>query len=110
MLCEKLSKFSIPAVRIAVSRSLYDNYGMSQNGIATVLSIAQPAVYKYLNNKYSRPVFAITNYLMSKGLHKRIVAAVISGRDPDEIRGMVEKLASSRQVSSYCNYILKSKR
>ena len=109
MLCEKLSKFSIPAVRIAVSRSLYSNYGMSQNSIAARLGVAQPAIYKYLNNRYSSHVLAITNYLASKGLHQRIVAAVISGKDRKEINGMIERLASCRQVSRYCNYIIKSK-
>ncbi len=98
MLCEKLSKFSVPAVRAAVSYTLSNSYGMSQNAIAAKLGIAQPAVYKYLKGKYSKRVMMVTNYIRSSNSHKIIINAVLSGSTDTKIRELVEKVASSSEV------------
>lgn len=108
MLCEKLAKFSIPAVRIAVSATLYGNYRLSQKAIASELGVAQPAVYKYLSGKYSKRVSMVTEFIKSKGIQEPIAKAIMSGSNPIKVREMIEKLASSRMVSAYCNSIIKS--
>ncbi|MCL4387539.1 hypothetical protein M1567_00075 [Candidatus Marsarchaeota archaeon] len=108
LLCEKLTKFSIPAIRIAVSDMLYSNYDISQKVIALKLGVAQPAVYKYLKGKYSERVSVVTNFIKSSGMHEPIAKAIISGSNPLKVQGMIERLASSRRVSAYCNSLLKS--
>ncbi|MEM0154771.1 MAG: hypothetical protein QW814_02975 [Methanothrix sp.] len=110
MLCEKLTKFSIPAVRIALSDTLYGNYKLSQKAIASKLGVAQPAVYKYLSGKYSERVSSVTNFIKSNGIHEPIAKAIISGSNTSKIQEMIEKLASSKKVSIYCNSLLKSRK
>ena len=108
MLCEKLAKFSIPAVRIAVSDTLYGNYKFSQEKIASKLGVAQPAVYKYLSGKYSERVSMVTNFIKSNGIHEPITKAILSGSNSLKVQEMIERLASSSRVSAYCNSLLKS--
>ena len=108
MLCEKLTKFSIPAVRIAVSDTLYGNYKLSQETIALKLGVAQPAVYKYLRGKYSERVSMVTNFIKSNGIHEPIAKAIMSGSNSVKVQEMIERLASSKKVSMYCNSLLKS--
>lgn len=103
MLCEKLTKFSIPAVRVAVSDTLYHDYKMPQASIAKKLGVAQPAVYKYLKKRYSERVSVVVDFLKLKGMQEQIVKEVISGANSSKIQKMVEKLASSNELSKYCS-------
>lgn len=108
MLCEKLAKFSIPAIRIAVSGTLYGDYKLSQEAIALKLGVAQPAVCKYLGGRYSGRVSLLADFIKSNGIHEPVAKAIISGSNPAKVQEMIEKLASSRKVFAYCNSLLKS--
>ena len=53
---ERASKKIVPAARIVIARQLKEKYNMTESHIAEILGVAQAAVSKYLNNKYSSPV------------------------------------------------------
>jgi predicted transcriptional regulator len=110
MLCERLTKFSIPAVRAAVSDALYYDYKMPQAGIAEKLGVAQPAVYKYLKKRYSGNVSMVVDFLKSKNIYKQIVKEAVSGASSARIQEMVERLASSNELYSYCSSLLANKK
>ncbi len=105
ILCEKLTKLSIPAIRAEVSCELYKKYGMSQKAIAEKLGIAQPAVYKYLNGSYSKNVAEVAKFLSSSKACRHISKAIASGCKPESAQAMIEKLASSKPVLSYCKSV-----
>lgn len=102
MLCERISKLSIPASRAAISHSLYKDYGMSQSVIAAKLGIAQPAVYKYLNNRYSKQVSQTVELIKSMGTYKSTVKEIATTKSVAKARKMVEALALEKRVFEFC--------
>lgn len=50
---EKASKQVVPAVRLAIAKALKERYDMTESNIAEILGVAQAAVSKYINDKYS---------------------------------------------------------
>ncbi len=105
MLCENIAKFSVPAIRAAVSESLYKEYGMSQEAIAKKLGIAQPAVYKYVHKRYSAKVLRMCAFVKSKNLHKKIILKILNGSSPEDVERWVENAASTKCVSKYCSLL-----
>lgn len=65
---EKAAKEVIPAVRLAIITELASKYHITEEDIAGYLEIAQAAVSKYLNGKYSEKVKAL-----EEKIDKRIV-------------------------------------
>jgi predicted transcriptional regulator len=91
-------KLTIPAVRAAVARSLVKDHGMSEVDVADGFGIAQAAVSKYLNGKYSEKTKKVVSLLTSKGMHEEIVEAFMEKKRADYISALVDKVASSRAL------------
>lgn len=99
--CERAMAFTIPAVRIAVSRSLKRNHKMSETRIAKALGIAQAAVSKYIGGSYSRQVDALVKRIESMGLEKPIVDSIIKKNDIGYVSGLIDKTASNTTLVKY---------
>ena len=54
--CDEIFKITIPAVRIAVAKSLSKKYKMSQSDIAKQLGTTQAAISKYFDGNYSSKI------------------------------------------------------
>ncbi|MFI5412451.1 MAG: hypothetical protein ACHQX1_01010 [Candidatus Micrarchaeales archaeon] len=93
--CDEIFKITIPAVRIAVARSLNKKYRMSQSEIAKSLGIAQAAVSKYLSSKYSLKIASVEKTIESKRLADSIIKMIISKKDKKTVSNSVDQLASS---------------
>ena len=50
---ELASKEVVPAARLAIAKALKERYNLTESNIANILGVAQAAVSKYLNDKYS---------------------------------------------------------
>jgi len=95
--CEQALRLTIPAVRIAVAETLADR-GMRQKEIAKVLGVAQPAVSKYLNHKYSSKVARIEQLVKGEGLEKRVVKMAVNHKSKTEISKNIDRAASHSTV------------
>ncbi len=96
--CEKAIKLTIPALRIAVSKTLSEEHGMSETNIAKGLGIAQAAVSKYLNGSYSPGTKTLVMKIMLENMHESIVKAVINGADALETCKVIDRIASDRRL------------
>jgi predicted transcriptional regulator len=96
--CEKAVKITIPAIRVAVSRSLSGKYKMSETEIAKRLGIAQAAVSKYLSGKYSTKIATVVRAIEANRLHRKIVEAVIAHKSLEEISDLTDSIASERKL------------
>jgi predicted transcriptional regulator len=93
--CDEIFKITIPAVRVAVAKSLAKEHKMNQSDIAKQLGVAQAAVSKYLNSGYSLNISKIEKIIESKKLEKQIVKLIISKKDKEKVSQEIDRLASS---------------
>ena len=66
--CNKITKFVLPAIRISMAEEMNAKYNLNQSEIAHRLGIAQVAVSKYLNGRYSLRVKKIRDMINKRGL------------------------------------------
>jgi predicted transcriptional regulator len=93
--CDEIFKITIPAVRIAIAKSLNKKYKMNQSEIAKRLGIAQAAVSKYLSNRYSTKIAKVERIITSKKLEQPIIRMIVAKRDKKTISQSIDRLASS---------------
>jgi len=91
--CEQALRLTIPAVRIAVAKTLAD-HGMQQKEIANALGVVQPAVSKYLNHKYSSKVAKIEQLVKGEGLEKAVAEMALNHKSKAEISKNIDRTAS----------------
>jgi len=91
--CEQALRLTLPAVRIAVAERL-SLRGMKQEEIARLLGVAQPAVSKYLNHKYSSKVARIERLIKEEGLEGEVVQMVFKHKSKNEISKNIDRTAS----------------
>jgi predicted transcriptional regulator len=68
--CEAVAKHIMPIFRALVAKELRDNYGFSQNEIASKLGITQAAESHYINSK--RGARMITEIEQIKGVREAV--------------------------------------
>ncbi|MDE1870719.1 MAG: hypothetical protein KGI06_00580 [Candidatus Micrarchaeota archaeon] len=96
--CEKAIKLTIPALRIAVSRSLSSEHGMSETEIAKILGVAQASVSKYLTGRYSAETKGLVKEIMADNLQHRIVKAITGGAGATETAKIIDSVASDSRL------------
>ena len=84
---QRASKEIVPAARLLIAKQLKERYNMSETDIAAVIGVAQAAVSKYLNGKYSKTVERISRELDTRDIDKYILA--ISKGDQKELKGCI---------------------
>ncbi|MBU5689636.1 MAG: hypothetical protein QXM68_01065 [Candidatus Aenigmatarchaeota archaeon] len=93
--CETASKYVIPAIRANVAKSLTKNK-YTQKSIARILGVTQPAVSKYLSEKYEGKLKYIVNDKTIKKYADQIVEMIINGQPEENIRLSI--LGSSAKI------------
>ncbi|MDE1768533.1 MAG: helix-turn-helix domain-containing protein [Candidatus Micrarchaeota archaeon] len=91
--CNDITRHILPAIRASVSESLSSRYNFSQQQIADKLGIAQVAVSKYLNGRYSERVNKIKTLINSQGLCEDIVKQALES-DSETLNMPIQKLCS----------------
>jgi len=99
--CEKAMRFTIPAVRVAVSCVLRREHGMSETLIARRLGVAQAAVSKYLSGDYSKKVAGIVNVVVSQKIYTPIVKAILKNSRTEHVHVLVDRVASDTELTSF---------
>lgn len=92
--CDEITRFVLPAIRISVAEGMSKEYKMSQQEIAARLGVAQVAVSKYLNGRYSGSVKKVRDYIRNKGLADSIIKSASGKRDSDAINSMIDRLCT----------------
>jgi predicted transcriptional regulator len=87
--CEGAMRLTIPAMRIAVAKSLKNDHGWSEGRIAKALGIVQPAVSKYMTGNYAPELDAIVKEALSRGL-----------QELERINGLIDKASSDKRLIS----------
>ncbi|MCL5413446.1 MAG: helix-turn-helix domain-containing protein [Candidatus Marsarchaeota archaeon] len=93
--CDKIAKVVLPAVRISIAEEMQSEYNLSQQEIADKLGIAQVAVSKYLNGKYSGTVKRMRDYIKDNKLANKIARKAAENGKASDVRNMINELCTS---------------
>lgn len=93
--CDKIAKVLLPAIRINIAEEMQLEYNLSQQEIADRLGIAQVAVSKYLNGKYSSTVKRMRDYIRDNKLTDNIARKAAENGKASDIRDMINELCTS---------------
>jgi len=96
--CERAMRIAIPAMRVSVSNRLNKEHNMSESEIAKRLGIAQPAVSKYLNRRYSKRIARLEKLISSKGLEKPVVKAILSNAGPKMVNDSIDSISENTML------------
>ncbi|VVB77427.1 Uncharacterised protein [uncultured archaeon] len=92
--CKNITKVILPAIRASVAEVLYKDHQYRQKEIADKLGVAQVAVSKYLNGRYSACISQTKNQILRGRLNGAIVKAITGGGTRSEI---------DREIDSLCD-------
>lgn len=83
----------IPAVRVYLAQVMSRKYKLTQQEIAKKLGIAQVAVSKYVNMKYSSSV-AKARADVSRQMDAHFVSQIMKSRSPGEVNRKIERFCA----------------
>jgi predicted transcriptional regulator len=96
MYCMQITNLMLPAVRASVAEKLSD-MGYGQESIAAELCIAQAAVSKYMNGRYSGDVGEVKKHIEEGMLYNDIIESIVkkkgSATVQKDIASLCERLA-----------------
>lgn len=90
--CKDIIRVVLPAVRASVAEEVHDKYSYSQEEIAKRLGVAQVAVSKYLNGRYSKEISQMKKYIIHEKLSDEVVKKVVGGKDRHQIDEAIDVL------------------
>ncbi len=99
--CIEITKDILPAVRAAIAERLSKEYNYRQIDIAKKLGVAQVAVSKYLNNKYSKHVARIKEFVVEKGMLNNVIKEILNGDEQTKISRKIDEVCSSDSLLSF---------
>ncbi|MEM5777561.1 MAG: hypothetical protein QXJ06_03880 [Candidatus Aenigmatarchaeota archaeon] len=83
--CENASKYILPALRVNLAKMLANNR-YTQKKIAKILGVTQPAVSKYLSDKYEGKLKFFIENKKVKNYAEEIYKMIIQGIPEEDIR------------------------
>jgi predicted transcriptional regulator len=83
--CENASKYVLPALRANVAKLLV-NSNYTQKKIANILGVTQPAVSKYLSDRFDGKLKFIVNSKVIKECANDIYQLIMEGRPEEDVR------------------------
>ncbi len=99
--CIEITKDVLPAVRAAIAERLSREYNYRQIDIAKKLGVAQVAVSKYLNSRYSKRVAKIKEFVVEKGMLNNIIKEILKGEEQKRISKDIDEVCSSDSLLSF---------
>jgi predicted transcriptional regulator len=91
--CSRVTRFILPAVRASIAEQMNQKYDYNQQEIANALGVAQVAVSKYLNRKYSKQVAGVKKYIVENGLDAQIMRYVRES-DSEKVNCAINELCA----------------
>ncbi len=102
--CKSITKVILPAIRASVAEVLNKTYKYTESDIADRLSVAQPAVSKYLSNNCSEDILKLKSRILSSGMADKLIAAIAGGRPRAEVEKEIDwlcgKLALEAEIKA----------
>ncbi len=92
--CNTITRLILPAVRIGLAEQMSSKYKMRQKEIAERLGIAQVAVSKYLNGKYSKEVRTVKDKISASGILDDTAKKVSATSNSRAVNSMVNELCA----------------
>ena len=89
--CRKITKAMIPAVRAYLADVMSRKYGYKQQEIARRLGVAQVAVSKYRNTRYSEQVARLREEVAKHAESANLVETVLHSKSPEEVNERIER-------------------
>ncbi len=100
MECNNITKLVLPAIRINMAEQFSARYNLSQKEIAQKLGIAQVAVSKYLNGKYSESLKKAKESVFTMGfVDGKVMEKAMKG-SPKTIDSIVNELCNKIHVDN----------
>lgn len=99
--CIPITKDILPAVRAAIAETLSKKYGYRQVDVAKKLGVAQVAVSKYLNKRYSKRVARIKEYVMEKRMLDEVIKEILGGDEQKRINKEIDIICSSDSLLDF---------
>lgn len=105
MPCETATRFILPALRVSISKKLFEKYNFNQTSIATSLGITQPVVSKYLSENYDEKIKLILKNEKLDKIALEIAESIANEKiDNEKITEILLK-SSSEFVDSYSHLV-----
>ncbi len=98
--CMAITGVILPAVRASVADKL-SGLGYGQQSIADDLGIAQAAVSKYRNRRYSEEVGKMKAYIEAENMHSVIITAITEKKEKEIVQKHINSLCE--QLIAYYN-------
>ena len=98
--CITITSVILPAVRASVAEKLLQ-MGYGQESIAKELGIAQAAVSKYKNQRYSEKIKHIKNYIDEGKLYTGIIESIETKKGKENVEKDINSLCEN--LIAYCN-------
>lgn len=89
----------LPAIRASAIKIMANNYNLTQQKIALLLSLTQAAVSKYINNKYSTKIKKIESTF-----NKKIINTFVEYKIKGQNKKAKQILCKLCKNSNYCKY------
>ncbi len=89
--CRKITREMVPAVRAYLADVMSKRYGYKQQDIARRLGIAQVAVSKYMNMRYSGQVARLKEEVARHAEDTHFVETVLKSKSADEVNERIER-------------------
>lgn len=103
MECNNITKLILPAIRINMTEQFSNKYNLNQKEIAHKLGIAQVAVSKYLNGKYSKSLKKIKESVGIMGIIDSTVMEVAIVSSPKVIDDLINELCTRISLDNLVN-------
>ncbi|MDE1861252.1 MAG: helix-turn-helix domain-containing protein [Candidatus Micrarchaeota archaeon] len=92
--CADITKVVLPAIRASTAQIMIQKYGYKQQDIARELGVAQVAVSKYLNGRYSAKVARMKDYITKEELNGEIIRRMLNNDNQEKINKAVNDLCA----------------
>ncbi|MGC8538770.1 MAG: transcriptional regulator [Candidatus Micrarchaeia archaeon] len=100
--CDKITKIILPAIRAALASEL-SRRGYTQQQIAGMIGVAQVAVSKYLNGKYSKKIENTKNFIIKNNMIEEIIGKeeTAHGEKGKDIKKFIEELCNDGRLMAF---------
>lgn len=92
MICNKITKIILPAVRIRMAEEMRSRYNLKEKEIADILGINQVAISKYLNGKYSAQIKEISHAIGKNEMVEEKTKQIIALHNRSEINKVLNNI------------------
>ncbi|MBS3052096.1 MAG: hypothetical protein J4428_01850 [Candidatus Aenigmarchaeota archaeon] len=101
MPCETVTRYILPALRVSISKKLFEKFKFNQSNIANILGVTQPVISKYLSENYDEKIKLILKNERLDRIALEITESIINKNiNNEEITGILLK-TSSEFVDGY---------